>query len=256
MVPPWVPAVGDEPGGPAATAPQQPDQPQPPVQIAPPGRFRAARRDIGVFVSTGSVGALRRSLGHYVKSGYGGSGTAARRLGNTVSTARALHSVLSGLATGQADLAAIQSAVLAGASADEVLDAVVQAVRPVDGTQDADANRAAVRDSLTELLNQYPDADLLNLNEEQKTFATEQFVAFDVFQRLQLDLGKTIQDRAPSVVEALSRLREVLDYVRESVSASFRKLRIGGVRITATTVSSVVKAAIQDTVEVFEGYVR
>lgn len=79
---------------------------------------------------------------------------------------------------------------LAGRSAKEVIDAVVEAVRPADGTQDAEASRAAINDALSELLTIFPDADLLNLNDEQRQLAIQRFVAIDVYRRFALDLGK------------------------------------------------------------------
>jgi hypothetical protein len=134
------------------------------------------------------------------------------------------------------------------------MDAVVEAVRPVDGTQDSEAQRAAIRDSLSELLTRFPDADLLNLDADQRDFAIERFTAFDVFRRFELDIGMTIVEKAPSAAAALSRLKEVRDYIKESVSAAFRKLRDAGKKFTADRVSGVVRDALQETFEVFEGY--
>jgi hypothetical protein len=99
------------------------------------------------------------------------------------------------------------------------MDAVVEAVRPADGTQDAEAERASTRDALSELLTQFPDADLLSLSEKQRVLITERFVAIDVFRRIQLDVGKTIQDKAPTAGAGLARLKEVKDYVKETVAA-------------------------------------
>src|SRR6267142_3500034 len=89
MVPPWVPdllpdlpkdendetkpgqeAVGD----PAESLPQNPTPD--PVVIAPPRRFAGSRLSFGRFVRTGSKDDMRRGLGRYVKTGYGGSRTA------------------------------------------------------------------------------------------------------------------------------------------------------------------------------------
>jgi hypothetical protein len=134
------------------------------------------------------------------------------------------------------------------------MDAVVEAVRPIDGTQDAEAARAAIRDSLADLLTRFPDADLLNLDDEQRTFAIERYTAFDVFRRFDLDVGQTIRDKAASATMALSRLKEVRDYVRETVAASFRRLRDAGRTITAGRVSQVVRDALRETFQVFEGF--
>ena len=136
------------------------------------------------------------------------------------------------------------------------MDAVVEAVRPADGTQDAEASRAAIKDALSELLTIFPDADLLNLNDGQRGFAIERFVAIDVYRRVQLDLGKTIQEKAPTATVGLARLKEVKDYIKEAVSASFRKLRGAGRALTKGRVNEVVRAALSETFEVFEAYAQ
>lgn len=134
------------------------------------------------------------------------------------------------------------------------MDAVVEAVRPVDGTQDAEAQRAAIRDSLSELLTRFPEADLLNLDAEQRAFAIERFAALDVVHRFELDVGKTIIEKAPNATAALARLKEVRDYIKQSVSAAFRKLRDAGRNLTAGRINQIVRDALQETFEVFEGY--
>jgi hypothetical protein len=143
---------------------------------------------------------------------------------------------------------------LAGRTAQEVMDAVVEVVRPVDGTQDAEAERASIRDALSELLTRFPDADLLNLDPDQRAFAIERFTAIDVFRRFELDLGKTIIEKAPSAATALARLREARDFIKQSVAASFRKLRGAGRTLTSGRIGQVVGDALKETFEIFEGY--
>lgn len=258
MVPSWVndPPVeaptGDQP---PAEGNEAPAAAPPPTPIAPERRWIGVSRSLGEYAKTGDRGAMMRGLGHYVRSGYGGSATAARRMGGTAATAGALAGVLSGLASGQsAPDSPLDPTLLAGRSADEIMDAVVEAVRPVDGTQDAEASRAAIRDALSELLTRFPDADLLNLTPEQRDLAIERFTAHDVFRRFDLDVGQTIRDKAPNAVVALSRLKQARNYVKETVAAAFRKLRNGGRQLTAGRISEVVRAALRETFEVFEEY--
>lgn len=272
MVPSWTPdpppigppdatAPGEE-TGPSENAPAPGAVPAPapvllaPAPIAPPARFLGVRRSLGDYSRSGDQRELKRSLGHYVRTGYGGSATATRRFGSTASTAGALDGALANVAAGQpaAVGSPLDPTLLAGRAAQEVMDAVVEAVRPVDGTQDAEAERAAIRDALSELLTRFPDADLLNLDAEQRSFAIERFTAIDVFRRFELDVGKTIVEKAPSAITALARLRAVRDYIKESVSAAFRKLRGSGKALTAGRVSQVVRDALRETFEVFEGY--
>jgi hypothetical protein len=279
MVPPWVPdPVPPHPpsnGDGAAPADgdtqddqQTPGQQQPALQQSTPAplrpspmataaRFGGARRSLGNFARTGDSADMRRGLQHYVRSGYGGGAAAVRRFGGTASTAGALYGALSTAAAGQAVSpgSRLDPILLAGRSAQEVMDAVVEAVRPVDGTQDAEASRAAIKDALSELLTIFPQADLIDLSEDQRVFAIERFVAIDVYRRFQLDLGKTIQDKAPTATVGLARLKEVKNYVKETVAAAFRRLRAAGSRVITGRVNEVVRAALSEAFQVFEGYV-
>lgn len=266
MVPPWVPDVPDPvpPAGDPVAPPgggdggsgipsAQPAPAPPPMPIAPSGRFAGARRNLGSFASGGDKGAMRRGVGQYFKGGYGGGATAVRRFGGTARTAAGLFGALSpgaSAATGSA----IDHAVLVGRSADQIMDAIVEAVRPVDGTQDAEASRAAIKDALSEMFDRFPDADLLSLGDEQRIFAVEHFVALDVFRRLQLDLGKIIQNKAPTLTAAMARLKEVREYVKETVAASFRKLEAAGTRLVASLVPRIVRAAMTEAIAVFQAY--
>jgi hypothetical protein len=270
MVPPWVPdlplppspAEGappdatPEPGDAIPPAPS-PAEPRQPIPVAPARRFLGANRNLGDYARSGDGASMRRGLGQYVKKGYGGSSTATRRMGGTAQTAQTLYSALS---SGQGSAAtatgaALEPALTDGRSANEVMDAVVEAVRPVDGTQDAEASRTSIKDALSDVLNQFPDADLLNLQPEQRELAVERFVAGDVFRRIDLDIGRTIREKAPNAATGLGRLKEVREYVRETVSASFRRLRETGQRLAAGRITQIVQSAIRETFQVFEGYV-
>ncbi len=266
MVPPWVPdpvpPLGEGPGDDNAAPPdgdapdQAAQQPAQPVPLAPPARFGGARTRLGRFARTGLADDMRKGVGHYVRKGLGGSGTAVRRLGGTARTAGTLFGALSAAAAGQVSGPGneLNPAVLSGRSADEVMSAVVEAVRPVDGTQDGEASRAAIGKALSELLTQFPDADLLNLSEVQRILAVERFIAWDVFNRFELDLGKTIQEKAPSIVSALSRLKEVRDFITQTVSAEFRKLATDATALGSSKVAAIVRDALGLAIGVFEGY--
>ena len=196
---------------------------------------------------------MRRALGHYSQRGWGGARSAARRLEGTARTAGTLYDALGAVAARAGDRdTPIDPALLEGRSAREVMGAVVEAVRPVDGTQDAEASRDALRRALSEILKRFPDADLLNLTEEQRLLAVESYLSLDVFNRFNLDLGKLLQEKAPTPAAALDRLREVRDYIREVVSAAFRKLRAGLQAPTARRLREIARESLQRAFEVFE----
>lgn len=201
---------------------------------------------------------MRRGVGHYVSKGLGGSSSAARRFGGTAQTAGALYGALSSTAAGQPSAAGspLDPGLLTGRSAADVMDAVIEAVRPVDGTQDAEASRAAIRDGLSGLLDRFPDADLLNLTEDERLFVIERYMAVDVYNRVILDVGTSVQDKAPSPSAALSRMREIKDYIRETIAARFRALRTAAAALSARVVAGIATQALKAAFEVFEEYVR
>lgn len=263
MVPPWVPDISppstssDESPPNSNTRQEENTPPVQPIPIAPARRFQGANRSLGEYAHTGDRASMRRGLGQYVKKGYGGSSTATRRMGGTSQTAQSLYSALSGGATfaeGTGGNDVVEAKLSTARSADEVMDAIIEAVKPVDGTQDTEASRASIKDALSDVLKQFPDADLLNLQPEQRELAIERFVSADVFRRIDLDLGRTIREKAPNATAGLRRLKEVKGYVKEIVAESFRKLKSTGQRMIRARVAQIVQNAISETFQVFEGY--
>jgi hypothetical protein len=233
-------------------------QPHPPAQpdagpIAPAARFAPARFHLGRFANSGSGDSMRRSLGHYIHKGLNGSATAVRRFGGTTRSAGALYDTLSTLASGEAPPGSpLDRQLLAGKSAQEVMAAIIEAVRPSDGTQDAEAARDAMQRALAAMLEQFPEANLLDLSEEQRLLAIERYLSLDVFNRAYLDLGKAMMESAPSAVSALSRMKDLRDYIREIIAAEFRRLRAIGMALTARTISRLSRDALRDAFQVFE----
>ncbi|GAA5201999.1 hypothetical protein GCM10023346_47750 [Arthrobacter gyeryongensis] len=224
-----------------------------PTPLAPPARFRGTRRALGAFCRTGNSQELRRAVGHYVRTGYGGSATMTRRLGGTAATAGRLGGVLqSGRTPDGADL---RDAVLAsGNDVNVVLDAIVDAASPADGSQDKESSRRAVRDALSELLVRFPDADLLALTDAQRVFVIERYAALDVYGRFCLDLHKTVLEKAADPATGLRRLSSIREFIVQHVSAAFRAVRERGASATTKSVARLTREALRETLGVFEDY--
>lgn len=270
MTPPWTPdpippsddqADGGDDGGSEESQGEDVGQATPspvPLRIAPQGRFGPARRSLGSFARTGSRMDMRRGIGHYFRKGLGGSRSASRRFGGTARTAATLYRALSSAAAGRPfePDSPLDPDRLAGRSARDVMDAVVEAVRPVDGTQDAEASRQAVNEGLSDLLDRYPDADLLNLDEDQRLFVIERFIAQDVYNRLILDVGKSVQEKAADFSAALLRMRQIKDYIRETISARFRAMRATASALSPRSVAQMATRALVVAFTVFEEYIQ
>lgn len=264
LVPPWAADLPFEPE-PEAPSPNageiEPDRavdplPEPATSpVAIPGRFRDARRLLGSFARGGDTADLRRAVGHYVSSGYGGASTMGRRLAATSATASRLGGVVT---SGQSpDGTNLRDQVLAsGADANQIVNAIVEAVRPVDGTQDAEASRRALSDALSDLLEQFPDADPLALDGAQRDFVIERYTALEVYNRFALDMQRTVIEKAPSATTALSRMKQIQAYIREQVAAGFRRVRDRGTTPTSQGVAAMVRSALAETLLIFEEYLR
>lgn len=256
LVPPWA----DESLAPSGAEGQSQDgsglddqQPMPTVEqgdLAPPRRFMSTRRHLGQFAKTGDKQSLKAGVGHYISSGYGGSKTFSRRMAGTANTAWSLGRVLDPSESGTS----FDRTLLSSSSANQIMDAVVEAVRSHDGTQDAESGREAVREALTELLTRFPDADLLDLTDAQREFVLEKFVVNDVFNRFQLDVGKHLLEKAPTPAIAAKRMQEVKDYMAEVIAESFRNLAEKGAELTSGSIVPTVNDALVESCRVFEEY--
>ncbi len=274
LVPPWVPPLPGPPaapaGGPAPqtgtpipgqvapTAPANPAAaPVPATPLAPARRFGAARTSLGSYGRSGNHNDLKAGLGHYVRSGYGGSAQAARRMGGTARTAGALYGVFSALRSGQAptDAPGINPATLVGRPAREVMDAIADAIRPIDGTQDAEASRQAMDGAVADLLGRFPDADLTTLDQSQIEMMLERYAARDLCHRIELDVGKSITSKAPDPATAVRRLEDMRQYIAAEIAAQFAQHRQGGQQLTGSNVAALVASVLQATLSVFEDYV-
>ena len=261
LIPPWVPEPEIEPavapdGGQGPEIDEPVVMPPAPPPLAPAGRFRGARTHLGQYARSGSEGGLRRGLGHYVRTGLGGSRNASRRMVSTAMKAGALHGVLYALSSGtapQVDLG-IDPAGLEGRPAREIADRIAEALSPSDGTLDSEASRTSMSWALCEFMRREPEADLLSLTLEQIELAVELFIGADICSRIELDVGKTILDRAPDPATAVERFQEMKRYVRQVVAARFRLRSTDSGPLTRRQAVQLADRVIQNTFEVFEDY--
>ena len=262
LVPSWVPdaVAADQPqpdgdqadgavdGGAAAT--------RQPAELAPAGRFRGARTNLGKFGRTGSTRNLRRGVAQYTRKGLGGSARAAQRMGGTARKAGVLYGVLDSLSSGTASPVelGVDPQALSGKPAREAIDYIAEAISPIDGTQDAEAARESVALALAELVGQEPDTDLTSLTEDQIRQVVESYIGNDIAKRIELDVGKAVFTKAPDAVTAVRRMGQLRRYVRQSVAASLRKLRHAGEPFSRQSAARLAQRVIRDTFDVFEDY--
>jgi hypothetical protein len=252
LVPPWVPGPAESSGQQDPTTVRASSGP-----LAVPGRFGSARRRLGTFAQSSDPSSLRRGLASYTKRGLGGSQNAAKRLGGVAARSGALFGALESLRSNTFNPAhlGLSAAGLAGRSTREIVDRLSRFVSPADGTQDAESSQRAVNSALSDLLASDPTIDLTSLTADQIEWVLERHIVYEIQQRIELDVGKTIVDKAPSPATAIDRLREMREYIEETVSAAFRSHRQSARPLDGSTATKLAISVIQETFGVFEEYI-
>lgn len=227
-------------------------------QLALPRRFMSARTSLGKFGKSGSKQALKNGLGHYAKTGLGGATAATQRMARTAHTAGNLYGVLDGLRSGTPTAAepGITAQSLAGKSARDIADTISNTLQPADGTQDAEAARDALAQAFSDLITIDPNVDLLALTPDQIDMVVEGYVTHDLCHRIELDVGASVLNKAPTPAEGIQRLEEMKEFIHQEVARLFRTRAEKGQKLTRKNAASLTAAVLSDTFKVFEEYIQ
>lgn len=225
------------------------------VIVAPRGRFGGAKRHLNSFAKHGDSASMKRGVRQYITKGYGGANSAVKRFGGTIITGGAIFSTLSSVSRGEG-VENFNPKDLANKSSQEIVDTLIEVVRPVDGTQDTEASRNAIKEAFSQLLAKDENKNLLKLSEEDCLFVTECYISEDVFRRFELDVGVNIHKNSPSITTALGRLEEIHSYIRQTVASNFRKFKESVKNLTSKSIVGIIQTALTDSFMVFEEYIQ
>ncbi len=238
----------------ADTHSQEGSQATPPPEsgptVAPPGRYQEARRALTGFVRSGSGSDLRRGISSFVKKGMGGSAKAANRMRTSAVAASSLGGFLAAARDGTDPgiNAWVASAKQRGLSARDAALEVVQKLVPTGGSIDEESAKHAMNQAIAHLYEVDPNADIFDLADDQIANVMAYTVAFDVYNRVQLELGRVFEKLkyAPRVIQ--ERLAQALDYIMVVVNRSMEKVRSGSVQRSMREIAA---SALQDALTVF-----
>jgi len=258
--PPWLddialPQPGDADLG--SNQSEQPSQPPPaiPPELAPPRRFRNARRALGDFARTGNQESFRKAVGHYSSTGMGGARNAANRMRTSTRSAVNLLGALQTAREGT-DPAInewVTSLTVRNASAQDVVDEIIRRVAPNGGIQDEISCQESMAQALQDLLDKDSNIDLLHLGDDDIWALTEFFLGYEAFNRLCLDIGQVFESSELSYRDRVKRMNEMQDYLKAELSAQVEALRQKTPDAASNQLHIVLQSALQNTFLVYEG---
>lgn len=230
---------------------KKPDDNEKP-DMAPKFRFASARRGMGEYVRSGSKDSLRKSLGHYSKTGMGGAKKLSKRMRTSTKVAANFFQTFQSLRDNEHfALGKILSELQGrGASANEIIDTIIDNVCPNGGSLDEVSCRDSGRFALSEFMNQNPDADISKLTDDQIWSLTGTFLGNEAFSRVQLDIGQSFEKQDVSAVERVNRMNEMKEYLQSEISVQLNRLRNSGSQ--TIDMEKLFQTAIKNTFEVYE----
>lgn len=198
LVPPWADVDGQGPG------------PKP-----EPNRFQGFRTSLGRFVATGNGDELRKALRAYARTSTGGAANGPRRFGAMAQAGSGLFNAINALRTNPAT-APFNLGALAGRSTRELIDALVEALVPING--DAERIRVALTEALVTCLDGVADFDFATITEDTIVELMVAYTTLCVFEQIVLD-----SNDAFTKAESAERARETEEELWELVQVTTDK---------------------------------
>lgn len=197
---------------------------------APSGRYKEARTSMSRFMRTGDRSDAARALGSFVRKGLGGATKAASRMRTSSQAAAALGGFLSQVrdATDPTINDWVASARARGLSAQDAALEVINQIVPAGGSVDEESAKHAMNQAIIHLYEVDTTTDIFALTNEQISALMGYTLAFDVYNRVQLELGRVFEKLKFSAQVVQDRLAQVQDYILVVVRDAMQKVRNTG----------------------------
>jgi len=265
MDPPWLDDINSDvtvPTDSNSSSEQESETPteqpttQEPAVLAPRARFGTARKNLGEFARTGSQDSFKKAAGHYSKKGMGGATNVAKRMRASTSSVSGLVSFLRDVK--DSTIPAIkdwaQNLMSKSPTANEVIDAIINRVTDEGGIIDEESIKDSMANAMSDLLEQNPTIELLNLGDDESWNLIEGFLAYEASSRLQLDIGQLLE-RTLTPLEMVQRIDEMRDYLKSEISAQLQPYKSSDKHPDIGKLNAVIQQALESTFIVFEGEV-
>jgi uncharacterized protein YidB (DUF937 family) len=220
------------------------------ADLAPAGRYKDARTQLSRFMRTGDQGDARRAVGSLVNKGMGGATRAASRMRTSVAAASALGGFLAMARDGTNPSINdwVTAARQRGLSAQDIALEVIQKLTPAGGSVDEESAKHAMSQAIVYLYEVNPAIDIFALSDEQISSLMGYTVAFDVYNRVQLELGRVFEKLKYTAQLVHERLAQLQDYILVVVRDAINKVTASGRVMSANEISN---SALRSALDVF-----
>ncbi len=222
------------------------------LNIAPRGRFSSARRDMREYVRSGSSDSLRRSLGHYSRTGMGGAKALSHRMRASAKVGSNFYGVFRSLRDDpEFALGKVLSDLKAqGANARQIISTIVEHVCPTGGSIDEVSLRNSATAALSEYLEEHPTVDFCRLSDDQMWELTGTYVANEIFERIQMDIGQAFEKNDIAVSDRIIRMNNMRSFIQADVAVQLNKIR--ETELKTVNIEKLIQHTIRATFEVYE----
>ena len=222
------------------------------LNIAPRGRFSSARRNMREYVRSGSSDSLRRSLGHYSRTGMGGAKALSHRMRASAKVGSNFYGAFRSLRDDpEFALGKVLSDLKAqGANAHQIISTIVEHVCPNGGSIDEVSLRNSATAALSEYLEEHPTVDFCRLSDDQMWELTGTYVGNEIFERVQMDIGQAFEKTDITVSERIVRMNSMKAFIQAEVAVQLNKIR--ETESKTVNVEKLILRTIQATFEVYE----
>lgn len=261
MDPPWLDDINsssilpsDSNAGEESNLPIEQSISQQPTLVAPPARFGTARKNLGEFARTGNQDSFKKAVGQYSKKGMGGATNVAKRMRASTSSVSGLVSFLRDVKSNTLpDIRDWANNLMSKSpTAHEVIDAIIDRVTNEGGIIDEESIKDSMANAMSDLLEQNPNLDLLNLGDDESWDLIENFLSYEASNRLQLDIGQLLE-RTLSPIELVQRTDEMREYLKSEISAQLQPYKSSDKHPDIGKLNAVIHQALESTFIVFEG---
>jgi len=262
--PPWLDSIASEIGSPAdkitgesPDSDEQPQQPEPgiqPIEVAPQRRFIGARRYLGDYIRTGNRNSLKKSFGSYSSRGMGGASNVARRMRASTSAGAGLYEFFNQIrdASNIKIKEWVEQLTLKSLSAAEIINEIIDQVVSSGGSLEEESIRDSMAQAMAELIELNPEINLMNMDSESIWNIIELFMAKEVCNRLNLDIGQAFESTEYSLHDTVVRMNEMKEYLKSEVSAQIQELRSNTINPSKSEINDLLQSALKVTFEIFE----